>query len=145
MKSSGFKNKGSGFKSQGGGLSSSSTLKSVSKLKNTKKVNAKSDKQKQIDKDYKVACEEVWKRDGGKCRGCGTTDRLSNSHLIPRSHRRDLVSVVKNIHIHCMDGDGIKGCHKKHEDQEWDDMLDGDVIVQTMKELDLQYYKRITL
>lgn len=128
-----------------GGLKRSS-LKSGGGFTSKKKpVKRKSEKQKQEDIEYEKTKEAVWKRDGGLCRGCRTSERLSFSHYIPRSHRKDLVTEVDNVALHCMSFGGIKGCHTKHEDQEWDQMLDGQIIIATMKRLDLQYFRRITL
>lgn len=132
---------GSGFSNKSNNLQSNKlSLKPKKKMKNFSGERAK------IEREYQqVTKPAVFERDEGQCRGCGTTQRLSPSHLIPRSHRKDLITCVDNVHLHCMDGDGIEGCHTKHELQKWDQMLDGQVIQQTMKRLDQKYFNRITL
>ena len=82
LKSSGFSNK-QGFKVS----SKKSTLKRFS------------GKRALIEKDYKKAQDIVMERDGGRCRGCGTTQRLSFSHLIPRSYREDLIAEDRNLSL----------------------------------------------
>jgi len=41
----------------------------------------------------------VWKRDGGRCRNCGSTTRLHFDHIIPRSLGG--ASTAENIELLC--------------------------------------------
>jgi len=132
---------GYGVGLKGVGFSNKQGFKTSSKNSKLKRFSGK---RADIEKEYKKACKRVMLRDGGRCRGCGTTQRLSYSHLIPRSYREDLIADDINIHLHCMNGIDIKGCHDKHDDQEWGDMLDGEVIIETMKELDPEFFHRIS-
>lgn len=49
------------------------------------------------------------------CTGCGATQRLSHSHLIPKSRRKDLEAERLNITYHCLSMGDIIGCHQKWE------------------------------
>lgn len=109
------------------------TLK-IKKLSNSTKQRIKNEK-------YTKIIREIADERGMVCQGCGTTERLSFSHLIPRSRRPDLITNKKNIHIHCMDGDGVVGCHTKAEAGRYDELLDGELIKQSIKELDAEYYR----
>jgi len=102
---------------------------------------SQSTKQRMKNEKYSKIIREIANERGMVCQGCGTTERLSFSHLIPRSRRPDLVTNKLNIHIHCMDGDGIVGCHTKAERGMYDELLDGEQIKQTIKQLDPEYYR----
>ena len=140
LKRKGGLGQGNGFKKQSKGLSTKSTFK-----KKPPSLKMFTEERQVIEDEYKIAKKEAWDRDGGLCTGCKTADRLSPSHLIPRSDRPDLIAVVKNIRWQCMDGDDIEGCHTKHEMGKWDELLDGDEIREIMQELDEEYYNRITV
>lgn len=49
------------------------------------------------------------------CSGCGTNQRLSHSHLIPKSWNQSLKTVKQNIVYHCMSLGETIGCHNIHE------------------------------
>lgn len=134
-------NKGNKGLKKGKGLSQRRSLKPKKK----KSLKPLSISRKAIEEEYRKACKEISEDRGHWCQGCGSSSRpLSYSHLIPRSVRKDLIAVKKNIHIHCLEWDGIVGCHKKHETQMWDDMKDRDIIKESMIELDHEYYKSVT-
>ena len=88
---------------------------------------------------------QIVDRDGNLCRGCGRHDRLSLSHLVPVSANKKLENDPENIHLHCMTWENEKGCHNKHEDKQWDDMLDGEEILLKLEQLDPEYFKLVTL
>lgn len=107
-------------------------------------IKQKSDKQKQIDKDYTAICKEIASERILRCAGCNIPNRpLSYSHLIPRSVRRDLVACKDNIQIHCLEWDGIMGCHTKWEDGHWEGMKDLEHNLKMVKKLDEKYYNLI--
>lgn len=107
-------------------------------------IKQKSDKQKQIDKDYAKVCQEIASERILRCAGCNIPKRpLSYSHLIPRSLRRDLVACKENIAIHCLEWDGVMGCHNKWEDGLWEGMKDLEENLKKVKELDINYYNKI--
>lgn len=115
-------------------------LISKTSLSSKNKLGLSSKKAKQ-NKTYNQVCHEILQERGQKCQGCNTNKRLSFSHLIPRSRRPDLITNKDNIHIHCMDGDGIEGCHQKCESGKFDELLDGQQIIETIKKIDKQYYQ----
>lgn len=94
-----------------------------------------------VNLSYKEACQQILDQRGDQCQGCGTHQRLSFSHLVPRSRRPDLIDNPLNIHIHCMDGDGIVGCHTLYEAGRWTNLNDHDTIIQSLQQLDYQYYQ----
>lgn len=46
-----------------------------------------------------------------RCTGCGTTRRLSHSHIIARSRRPDLIQDPANISYQCLSWGAETGCH----------------------------------
>jgi len=66
-------------------------------------MKRKSSKQTAIDKKYKKVIREIAEERELFCTGCGKTQGLTNSHLISRGRRRDLVCVKENITFHCHD------------------------------------------
>ena len=127
-------------------LKRSGSLKRGSSLKRSR-IKPKSANQIQVDDEYARYRKKVAAIKGMVCWGCGATENqkpLTFSHLIARSSRPDLITHVPNIHIHCTDWMGEVGCHEKHESQQWGGMLDGDLIQKKMKEMDMEYYLRVT-
>lgn len=49
------------------------------------------------------------------CDECGTSERLSHSHLAPKSHFPKLATVNKNIVLHCLSMGDVIGCHSNYE------------------------------
>jgi YesN/AraC family two-component response regulator len=146
------------LKSNGKGLKSNSTLKSKTtlksnsvlksnkpllsgtvKLKNTSKIKSKSDKQKAVDSEYALVCKRIEKEREHVCTGCGTTETLTHSHLIPRSRRPDLVAVYENITLHCIEN----ACHDKWEGVNRVELLDYGANMKVVKMLDEEYYNLI--
>ena len=81
--------------------------------------------------------DEIW------CTGCGTTSNLQHSHLIPRSKRRDLVTVRKNITFHCGDK-----CHPIWEHgtiEEKKELHDFEKSMEYIKGADFKYYQLLML
>jgi 5-methylcytosine-specific restriction endonuclease McrA len=72
-------------------------------------IRRKSNKQSSIDRKLKKVYRQLSETRRLYCTGCGTTDALTHSHLIPRSRRRDLVCEIENITYHCVN------CHTKWE------------------------------
>jgi 5-methylcytosine-specific restriction endonuclease McrA len=96
-------------------------------------MNQKSSKQKEIDTEYAETLKILAKREY-ICTGCGATDALTPSHLVPRSRKRSLVAVARNVTWHCLT------CHPIWESpkrMELNDYTENMVIV---KELDEEYY-----
>ena len=72
-------------------------------------MKAISKKQKDINKKLGKVYMEIMDERGHYCTGCGRSDvPLSNSHLIPRSRRSDLICDKRNITYHCL---SIGHCH----------------------------------
>lgn len=74
------------------------------------------------------------------CTGCGGTQRLSHSHLIPRSRRADLATDPVNIQYHCLSFGNQKGCHEKHEGMEVATLKDFETNFKTIHRLDREYF-----
>lgn len=113
------------------------SLRSVSKLSSNKRMSSKSKKQSKIDSDYHKMLSE---RDVDLlCTGCGTSDQLTNSHLVPRSRRSDLISNPKNIRIHCLE------CHNLWESslEQKQLLMDYDECMSIVQQLDPIYYELI--
>jgi hypothetical protein len=104
-----------------------------------------SKKKKDTNTSYKKVCEQIGEERGMECEGCGTHQRLSFSHLSPRSRRPDLIDDPRNIHIHCMDGDGVVGCHTKYEAGDWEELNDKWTIVFSLREIDPEYLRIKTM
>lgn len=69
----------------------------------------------------------------GSCQGCGLNQALTNSHLIPRSYDKSLISEPRNIHDHC------HSCHAKCEAGKYEDLFDGKEIVSYINEVRPEY------
>lgn len=74
------------------------------------------------------------------CTGCGTSERLSHSHLIPRSRRGDLAANPLNITLHCLDSASGPGCHSKFEGMDVVKLKDFETNFRMIYELDRQYF-----
>ena len=102
-------------------------------LKNTKKMNQKSSKQKVIDVAYSGTLKILEKREY-ICTGCGATDGLTPSHLVPRSWNRSLVAVARNVTWHCL------VCHPLWESPRRMELNDYEDNMEIVKKLDEDYY-----
>lgn len=100
---------------------------------------------KELRKLNKVYDEIALEREH-KCTGCGRYDvPLSHSHLIPRSRRKDLITNKKNITYHCLSMGKRKGCHSIWETSDRVTLLDYFDNLETIKELDIDYYNLINI
>lgn len=74
------------------------------------------------------------------CTGCGTSQRLSHSHLIPKSYRKDLEAVPENITYHCMSMGHTIGCHEQWEGMRGPLLLDFIPNMEYVYKTDLTYF-----
>lgn len=82
------------------------------------------------------------------CTGCGTTQRLSHSHIIPRSRRKDLEANIDNLTYHCLSIGDIRGCHDIWEHgtmEEKKSLYDFEQNMQYIKSVDEVYYRLLSL
>lgn len=104
-----------------------------------------SSKQKVINKQLSKVYKEIMNERGHYCTGCGRSDvGLSNSHLIPRSRRRDLICDKRNITYHCVSAGERKGCHEIWESRDKITLLDYHKNIEYILEVDPEYYFLIT-
>lgn len=110
--------------------------------KTMKTLKPLSSKRSSIEVRYQRVQKEILNERDNRCDECGTTQRLSFSHLISRSRRPDLIDCKENIVLHCMTYGDDKGCHERWEA--------GDKTMKTwgknleiVKKLDEKEYKRI--
>ncbi len=104
--------------------------KSMTKVSQKEKLNIKNKH-----KAYKIL-EETKPH---ICTGCGTSNNLSHSHLVPVGQNKKLEAVVSNITYHCMD------CHHtwEHDIEKRKGMLDYKENMHKISILDPAYYKII--
>lgn len=77
------------------------------------------------------------------CSGCGSSENLSHSHLVPVSFNKELESSIENIRLHCKSYAGKKGCHDKWEGRNIIEMMalkDFHENMERIKNLDIKYY-----
>lgn len=119
-------------------------LQKVGLKRSTKPIKRFSAKREAVEKEYREVQQEIAHTRSQRCAGCHKTGRpLSYSHLIPRSLRSDLIACKENIAIHCLEWDGIMGCHEKWENGLWEGMKDLEENLKAVKELDINYYNKI--
>lgn len=109
--------------------------KKKEKIKSIKKT---SEKQKSILIELKETYNQIAQEREHVCTGCGTTQALSHSHIIPRSRRKDLETVKENITYHCL----IR-CHNIWEHGTMEDkskLLDFEENMKYIMETDQVYY-----
>lgn len=99
-----------------------------------------SKKQSVINRELKKVYNEIHYERGQFCTGCGTSENLSHSHLIPRSRRSDLTTDKRNITYHCLSMGGRVGCHDKWEGKQRIELLDYERNMNYIKEVDKEYY-----
>lgn len=111
-----------------------------SKEKKKSRLNPISKAQRKSLDNKKKAYEYMKKNKAQVCTGCGTTENLTHSHLIPISQRKDLEANLVNLTYHCMD------CHTiwEHDKEERKKLLDYDVNMLRIKQLDEGYFNLIT-
>tara|TARA_R100000231_G_scaffold129975_1_gene101522 strand:- start:509 stop:844 length:336 start_codon:yes stop_codon:yes gene_type:complete len=104
-----------------------------------------SNKQSKINRAYKKVCKEIALEREHCCTGCGRYDvPLSNSHLIPRSRRPDLIADKNNITYHCLSIGERQGCHEIWESKEKYKLLDYGKNLEYIAKVDEEYYNIIT-
>ena len=114
------------------------------------KIACVSKKQSASNRKLKKVYEEIANERGRYCNGCGRSDvPLSHSHLIPRSRRKDLETDKRNITYHCLssvdyNGKSRKGCHDMWESLDRIKLLDYHKNMETILELDVEYYYLIS-
>jgi hypothetical protein len=99
-----------------------------------------SKKQNVINRELKKVYNEISYERGHFCTGCGTSNNLSHSHIIPRSRRSDLTTDKRNITYHCLSIGEHKGCHDKWEGKQRVELLDYERNMDYIKEVDKEYY-----
>lgn len=92
---------------------------------------------------YKEVCFEIMEERGSVCQGCGTVQRLSFSHLEPRSYSNRNVTNKEMIHIHCMTFGEVEGCHNKYEEHRFSELNDCEEIVEKLQKHAPDYYNLI--
>tara|TARA_R110002074_G_scaffold199426_1_gene367214 strand:+ start:1187 stop:1522 length:336 start_codon:yes stop_codon:yes gene_type:complete len=98
-------------------------------------IKRKSKKQSSIDRELKKVYQEMSLNRRPYCTGCGITDGLTHSHLIPRSRRRDLICDINNITYHC------HSCHRKWENGvSAHEMYDFSRNMEYLKSVDSEYF-----
>lgn len=84
-----------------------------------------------------------------RCSGCGKQEggniKLSHSHLIPRSQRRDLICDPRNIKYHCLTIGYHRGCHEIWESVDRVNLLDYEVNMQYIQLVDEGLYNKMLL
>jgi len=102
-----------------------------------------SSKQVKINRKLAKVYKEIAEEREHYCTGCNRYDLpLSNSHIIPRSRRPDLVLDKRNITYHCLSINGRKGCHELWEGGVSDKqkLLDYGMSMEIIYVLDKSYY-----
>lgn len=74
------------------------------------------------------------------CTGCGTNQRLSHSHLVPKSRSQALKTVKENIQYHCLSMGNTVGCHTKFESMDVVTMNDFKTNFAIIYLLDREYF-----
>lgn len=111
-------------------------------LKHTKPRQI-SEKQKRANVRIADTYAQMAKQREHVCTGCGTRDRLSHSHLIPRSRRKDLEADPNNITYHCLSIGEIVGCHDIWEHGSLEDKMRLNDFYKNMhyiQQVDFEYY-----
>ena len=80
-----------------------------------KRSNPTKEKRKLIEEKKKDVYAEMAETREHVCSGCGTTQRLSHSHIIPISRRPDLATEIESIVYDCLSIGETKGCHEIYE------------------------------
>jgi hypothetical protein len=74
------------------------------------------------------------------CDECGTSNRLSHSHLVSKSRDGKLATTKTNIVYHCLSFGDIVGCHTKYESMDVARMKNFEKYFRIIHELDRQYF-----
>jgi len=113
------------------------------KKKSVSRIKGVSQKKRSEGQLYKQACEEIKQERELLCQGCGTSERLSFSHLEPRSYSKRNVANKQMIQIHCMTFGEVEGCHNKYEDHNLSELNDKDQIIEKLKKFAPDYFNLI--
>ena len=118
-------------------------LKQKTPLKQGKKrINKVSKKQKEVGLEYGRVIQELKVEREFVCECCGRGDRLSLSHLVPRSFDANLITEKKNIRWHCMSMGSQVGCHTKWENPALRQQLElYEEYMEMVKEMNIKYYR----
>tara|TARA_R110000744_G_scaffold327818_1_gene433525 strand:- start:263 stop:598 length:336 start_codon:yes stop_codon:yes gene_type:complete len=105
-----------------------------------------STKQSVINKKLSAIYKQMAIERGHYCTGCGTTEALSHSHIIPRSRNKKLELDINNITYHCLGNEKKKGCHQLWESNLTDKqkLLDYHNNMTYILENDVEYYYILT-
>ena len=108
------------------------------------KIRSVSKKQAKVESEYEKTIKQIRDElgmEGFHCKNCGGTERLSFSHLSPRSRSPHLVATRSNITIHCMSFGGVVGCHDLWESVvDRVSMSDYEHNMKILREIDTEYY-----
>jgi len=107
------------------------------KVKKIYKIPAKSKKQKAKDKELHKVYNEMDNRETQYCTGCGTTETLTHSHLLPRSLFKKHEASPDNIVFHCLK------CHSVWESLLSCNLMDYQINMKKMQQLEPQYVKAL--
>ena len=102
-----------------------------------------SNKQSKINRKLKEVYQSILDERPHYCSGCGRSDvRLSFSHIIPRSRRKDLETNPDNITFHCLSSPERIGCHNLWEGtkEQKEKLLDYHQLMSYILETDPEYY-----
>ena len=115
-----------------------------SEKKPRKPIKKKSDKQVLIDKTIAKIKVKLLIKHNFTCQGCGRMFKnpsfLDLSHIIRRSARPDLQTIIKACTIHCRD------CHQKYDSGIIEQQItldDFDITLEVIETLDELYFNRI--
>ena len=103
-----------------------------------------SDKQKKEKRLLSIIYNQIAEERGHYCTGCGRSNNLSHSHLIPRSRRKDLVTDKRNITYHFLSIGNHKGCHEMWESRNKSKLLCYHKNLEYILQEDTEYYFLIT-
>lgn len=91
-------------------------------------------------RDLQKAKDEMALERPHVCNNCGTTYRLSHSHLVKASRDSALYVQKENMVYHCLDTPDKSGCHTKFESSEVATMNDFESNFKLIHKLDREYF-----
>jgi coenzyme F420-reducing hydrogenase gamma subunit len=113
-------------------------LKQRKTLLNTTKLKQVSSKQNVRNTLLSKVYRQIASEREMVCTGCGTSQNLSNSHIIPRSRQPNMTTEPTNITYHCLDK-----CHpiwETHDIRQMKQLFDFEDNMQYIKVWDIDYY-----
>jgi hypothetical protein len=96
-------------------------------------IRPMSSKRAQLKSKEKQVCLHILESREKLCQGCGTAERLSFSHLEPKSYSLRNAANPEMIHIHCMTFGENEGCHNKYEQHRLSELNDYSEIIEALK------------